>query len=392
MRRPKLSAGVHESPANLPEVPTQTHQPGFDEMKQSINRLTARFVGTLCVAAFVCSSLSATVAQAGEGPGRLHLPAKGKSQGKIVLVAGDEEYRTEESMPMLGKILSQKHGFDCTVIFSMSADGKYIDPNNQEGIVAWDELDDADLMLIGTRFRRPNEEDSKHITSFINAGKPVIGIRTATHAFTGGGKFGGTLGHGQFGRQILGEQWVAHHGGHKRQGARGVVVEDQASHPILNSVSDVFAPSDVYTVRNLTDKDEVLLLGAVTETLDPKSKIIDDKKNDPLQALAWIHPYTAPNGTEGKSFCTTAGASVDLVSEDLRRMLVNATYYLLDKDVPAKADVAFVDAFYPTFYGFIREKDHYKNLDMQPEKYGLGKTPSSDDPPGTPEWNFRARP
>ena len=47
----------------------------------------------------------------------------------IVLVAGDEEYRTEESMPMLAKILSQKHGFECKVLFPWDKLGKYIDPN-----------------------------------------------------------------------------------------------------------------------------------------------------------------------------------------------------------------------------------------------------------------------
>ncbi|MCB1226087.1 MAG: hypothetical protein KDK99_09785, partial [Verrucomicrobiales bacterium] len=47
----------------------------------------------------------------------LHFPPKsGQANGKkIVLVSGDEEYRTEESCPMLAKILSQTHGFDCTV-------------------------------------------------------------------------------------------------------------------------------------------------------------------------------------------------------------------------------------------------------------------------------------
>ena len=55
-------------------------------------------------------------------------PGKGKT---IVLVSGDEEYRTEESMPMLAKILSQKHGFDCIVLFAWDSAGKHIDPNNQ---------------------------------------------------------------------------------------------------------------------------------------------------------------------------------------------------------------------------------------------------------------------
>ena len=250
----------------------------------------------------------------------LNPPGDSSNAKHIVLIAGDEEYRTEESMPMLGKILSQKHGFRCTVLFSFGPDGAdYIDPNNQAGLRGLEVLDSADLMLIGTRFRRPDENGAKHITGFLNAGKPVIGIRTSTHAFNGDGSFGGVA-YSQFGRLILGEQWVSHHGAHKRQGARGVVEDGAEGHPILNSVKDIFAPSDVYGVIHLTDADEILLRGAVTETLDPQSPLIDGDKNDPMQPLAWMHEYSTPDGTgHGRSFCTTAGASVDFVSEDLRR-------------------------------------------------------------------------
>ncbi|MGK0185225.1 MAG: hypothetical protein ACI9R3_001001 [Verrucomicrobiales bacterium] len=317
-------------------------------------------------------------------------PGKGKH---IVLVSGDEEYRTEESMPMLGKILSQRHGFDCTVLFAWDETNSYVDPNNQEGIKGWDALDKADLMIIGTRFRRPSAEDAKYVTDFLNKGKPVIGIRTATHAFNGEGNFGGKLSYGEFGLKILGEQWVSHHGGHKREGARGVIVEENRNHDILNSVSDVFGPSDVYGVVHLTDADTILMLGAVTETLDPKSKNVEGKKNNPMQPLAWMHPYTAPNGeAKGQSFCTTMGASVDLVNEDLRRLLVNASYALLQLDVPAKADVDYVDPFYPSFYGFVRDQDYWKTADLQAEDFDLGKTPHVPDSKGSPEWNFRDKP
>jgi len=312
----------------------------------------------------------------------------------IVLVAGDEEYRTEESMPMLAKILSQKHSFRCTVLFAFGPDGaSYIDPNNQQGLRGLDALDSADLMIIGTRFRRPSAEQAQHITAYLNAGKPVIGIRTSTHAFTGDGNFG-AVSYGQFGRLILGEQWVNHHGRHKREGARGVIEATNADHPILNSVEDVFAPSDVYGVIHLTDEDQILMRGAVTKTLDPKSDILsDDKRNDPMHPFAWLHEYRTPDGLgTGRSFCTTAGASVDLLSDDLRRMIINAAYYLTGDEVPDKADVAFVDPFYPSFYGFINDKSWWPKADMQPEDYGLGKTPHMPDPAGTPDWPFRPVP
>jgi len=312
----------------------------------------------------------------------------------VVLIAGDEEYRTEESMPMLAKILSRHHNFHCTVLFSFGPDGAdYIDPNNQHGMRGLDALDDADLMIIGTRFRRPSEDQAEHITNYLNAGKPVIGIRTATHAFTGPGEFG-NVSYGTFGRMILGEQWVSHHGHHKREGARGVIEEAHVRHPILNGVQELFAPSDVYGVIHLTDSDQILLRGAITKTLDPESAILDnDDRNDPMHPLAWLHEYQRPNenGT-GQAFCTTAGASVDLLNEDLRRLLVNAAYQLTGRKVLPKANVEFVDPFYPSFYGFINDKTYWKTANMKPEDYGWGKTPHMPDPKGTPDWPFRPVP
>ena len=320
----------------------------------------------------------------------LHLKGEsGPGKGKIiVLVSGDEEYRSEESMPMLAKILSQKHGFNCKVLFAWDKSEKYIDPNNQKGVVGWKHLKEADLMLIGTRFRQPNSKDAHYITDFLNEGKPVIGIRTSTHAFNGGGTFGGKISYGQFGPLIMGEGWVSHHGKHKGEGARGMIETKNAAHPILRGVTDVFGPSDVYGIRRLTDKDTILMRGAVTKTLEPNSSFVDSK-NDPMQPLAWLHPYTAPNGKKGTTFCTTMGASVDLVSEDLRRMLVNATYFLTGLNVPENGDVSYVDPFYPSFYGFIRDKEFWPGQDMQAEDYGLGKTPHAPDPQGTPKWPFR---
>ncbi|MDZ4850540.1 MAG: PVC-type heme-binding CxxCH protein [Pirellulaceae bacterium] len=311
----------------------------------------------------------------------------------IVLVSGDEEYRTEESMPMLAKILSQKHGFKCTVLFSFGPDGAdYIDPNNSAGVRGWDVLASADLMLIGTRFRHPSSDDAQHITRFLDTGKPIIGIRTSTHAFSGKGNFGG-VSYGEFGLKILGETWVSHHGKHKIQGGRGVLEASQSSNPILNGVTDIFTASDIYGVSHLTNEDTVLLRGAVTESLDPKSANVVGEQNKVMQPLAWLHRYQRPNGSgTGNAFCTTSGASLDFVNEDLRRLIVNAAYYLTGRDVPAKADVAFVDAFYPSFYGFIKDPSFWKNATLKPDDFGLGKSPVRPDVPESPDWPFRDTP
>ncbi|MCA8987921.1 MAG: ThuA domain-containing protein, partial [Planctomycetaceae bacterium] len=340
----------------------------------------------------ICLFSYSVTSQAAEE--RLVFEPSGKPNGKrIVLVSGDEEYRTEETMPMLAKILSQHHGFHCTVLFSFGPEGAdYIDPNNSQGLRGLEALNQADLMIIGTRFRTPDANGASYITKYLNAGKPIIGIRTSTHAFNGNGDFGGVP-FGQFGLKMLGETWVSHHGRHKQQGARGLAVAEQKSHPILSSVSDIFCPSDVYGVIHLSDADQILLRGAVTETLDPASPQVEGEQNNPMQPFAWLHTYESPDGkAKGKSFCTTGGASVDFVDENLRRLIVNAAYFLTGQKVPASANVEFVDAYYPSFYGFIRDQNYWKNLNLKPSTFALGQSPQQPDPAGSPAWPYRDKP
>lgn len=322
-------------------------------------------------------AISAGIASAQEW---LLLPAKaGTSNGKkIVLVSGDEEYRSEESCPMLAKILSQKYGFDCVVLFAINPDGGYIDSNFQKNIPGTEALKSADLMIIGTRFRQLPDNQLANFAEFLNAGKPVMGFRTATHAFTGGAKTG-DFAWAKFGLNILGEQWVNHHGVHKKEGTRTVVEAAHAKNPVLAEVGEIFATTDVYGVANLDQKAATILLrGAVTETLDPKSKNVDGPKNNPMMPVAWLREYTAPNGSaKGKAFCTTMGSSTDFADEDLRRLFVNTVHHLLGIKIPAKADVGYVDPFTPSDYGFIKDGNFFKSRNLKPADYVLGKSPST---------------
>ncbi len=317
----------------------------------------------------------------------LHLaPKAGTANGKkIVLISGDEEYRSEESCPMLAKILSQKHGFDCTVLFAINPDGGYIDSNFQKNIPGTEALDSADLLIIGTRFRQLPDEQIEHFAKFLNAGKPVIGFRTATHAFLGGAKTG-DFKWSEFGLKILGETWVNHHGAHKKEGTRGIVVSSNGSHDILKGVGEIFATTDVYGIKNLdTTTATVLLRGEVTESLEANSKAVAGPKNDPMMPLAWVREYKAPNGTNrGLAFCTTLGASVDFENENLRRMVINAAYSFTELKVPAKADVAYVDPFDATFYSAIGG-DYYKHLNRKPDDFVLGKSPATGLPGPQPK-------
>ena len=90
----------------------------------------------------------------------------GPGQGKhIVFVTGDEEYRSEESMPMLAKILAVRHGFKCTVLFALDEKTGEIDPLIVNNIPGLEMLKDADLMVLFTRFRELPDAQMKCITA-----------------------------------------------------------------------------------------------------------------------------------------------------------------------------------------------------------------------------------
>ena len=284
-----------------------------------------------------------------------------EGKGKhIVLVSGDEEYRSEEALPMLGKILAVHHGFKCTVLFAIDPETGMINPENQTSIPGLHNLETADMMVLFTRFRELPDEQMKYIVDYTNSGKPVMGLRTATHPFNytrnknspyARYSFRSEEFDGGYGRQVLGETWISHHGHHGRESTRGVINEEMKDHPILRGVEDIWGPTDVYTVTKLTGDARVLVFGQVLVGMNPTD---EPKPDTPMMPLAWIKTYTGDQGKTSRVFCTTMGASVDLKSEGFRRLLVNACYWCmgLEDRTPGKSKVDYVGEYDPTYFGF----------------------------------------
>ena len=285
---------------------------------------------------------------------------EGPGNGKhIVLVSGDEEYRSEEALPALGKILAVHHGFKCTALFAINAETGEIAPDDQTNIPGLEALGDADMMIIATRFRNLPDDQMKHIVDFTNSGKPILGMRTATHSFNIA-REDTSYGHlswnskdpeGGWGRQVLGETWVSHHGHHAHESTRGVVADGAADHPIVKGCEDIWGPTDVYEVRELTGSPQVLIDGQVLQGMDPGDAVNTEK---PTMPVAWIKNYTGETGNSSRIFCTTMGAATDLPSEGMRRLLVNGTYWCLgmEDQIADRANADIVGEFDPTAFGF----------------------------------------
>ncbi len=303
---------------------------------------------------------------------------KGPGAGKrIVLIAGDDEYRSEEVMPMLGKILSQRFGFEVTVLFPVNPETGLIQPDFQTNIPGMHRIDGADLVVLGLRFRNLPDEDMKHFVDYFESGKPIIGFRTSTHAFRYPGDsdspykkytFNSREWPGGFGQQVLGDTWISHHGRHKSESTRGVIVQKNSQHPILQGVEDVWGDSDVYGIRNLKDSATVLLQGQVLQGMNPSDPPVEGAKNNPMMPLAWVQEYERPGGPSNRIFCTTMGAATDFQSEGLRRLLVNACFWAMrmESEIPDEANVDYVDPYNPTAFGFGTAKKG-----MKPSDYDL---------------------
>jgi hypothetical protein len=297
-------------------------------------------------------------------------PGKGK---QIVLISGDEEYRSEEYLPQLGKILAVHHGFRCTVLFAVNPADGTIDPLNRANIPGLENLAGADLMIIGTRFRDLPDQQMRHFVRYVESGKPILGMRTATHAFNiPEGKtysrysFQSEEWEGGFGRQILGETWIDHHGRHGVESQRGVIAPGKEKHPIVRGCEDIWGPTDVYTVRlPLPGDSEPLVLGQVLEGMKPADQPVAGPRNDPLMPIAWTKTYKSASGRIGRVFTTTMGSAQDLENEGLRRLIVNAAYWCLgmEEKIPERTKVEIIGTYHALPFGFGQFRKGVKPAD-----------------------------
>ena len=297
-------------------------------------------------------------------------PGKGKH---VVLLSGDEEYRSEEAMPMLAKILSQKYGFTCTVLFSVDKDGT-INPNLHDSLPGAEALDAADVVVTSLRFRAYPDDIMKHFAAAYDKGAAFVGLRTSTHAFSGipGKDF---KKFNAFGKHVYGEGWVNHWGGHKSQATKAIVEDASKDDALFHGVSDIFVTTDVYEAYPAADS-KILLRGQVLKGMTPDSPPADYKKkratdkqeqgvNEPMMAIAWTRLFKNEAGKDNKIFCTTMGAANDLENEGLRRLVINSVFWGAGLEVPAKADVDFIDEYKPLTYGFNGYRMGLKVSDLE---------------------------
>lgn len=297
--------------------------------------------------------------------------AKSESKKHIVFIASDHEYRAEETCTALARIMAKHHGYDCTVLYGVNENGEIT--AGASDIKGLEALEKADLMVIFTRFLDLPDDQMKHIDAYIQRGGPVVGLRTASHAFKiPGGKTYSRYDFKSkdpnfkngFGEQILGNTWVGHYGQNHKQGTRIQLIPEQKEHPILTGVKDnAFTHAGGY--NGIADESFTVLTNSQPLVSMEKDAAPDAKK--PPVPSTWTRHYTTKDGKKARVFHSTQGASEDLLDPDYRRLLVNGIFWAAGDEAKIKAenDINFVGTYQPTTFKFDGHVKGVKPADLQ---------------------------
>jgi len=262
----------------------------------------------------------------------------GVKQPHVVFVTGDDEYRSEISMPMIAKILETKHNMRCSIVYSVDPVTGARDPRYQVSVLeGLEALKTADLAMFFLRFRRLPDEQFNMIMDYVNSGRPIIGLRTSTHAFNYPEGHKLEKWNERFGIEVFGQKWISHQP--PESGTKASVIAEKADHPILRGVKKEFYVRHwLYDVLPLHGDCEPLLDGVAAELgADDKPT---GKTFGPHSPLAWTKTYKG-----APVFFTTLGHPKDFEVESARRVLVNGIYWALGKDVPSgggNVDIRYV--------------------------------------------------
>lgn len=286
------------------------------------------------------------------------ISAHAQKKPHIVFVIGDEEYRSEESMPMLAQILHREINAKITLCYAVNQDG-FIDPNRLDHIEGLEALKTADLMVVFARFRALPTHEARLITDYAESGRPMVGFRTATHTFMY--KDNPELAHlnNDWPAKVFGQQWITHHGHFEDGNAplTSVSVLPEIKTPILNG----FKPFDAYSWLYHVDGGDWRLNGDAKPFLSGKSLRSNHQNNGKLDQfplvnpVAWTKSYTGTSGKISRVFFTTLGHPYDFKEESMRKLALNGIYWALglENSIPKDGvNAATVETYEPNNSGF----------------------------------------
>ena len=228
---------------------------------------------------------------------------------RAVFLIGEDEYKTDQTLAAFASKELEPAGIRSTFVIA--------DPKSPHDFPGAQALDDSDLLVLSVRRRAPKADQMAFIRRYIDSGKPLVGIRTASHAFDARGK--APPGHVEwksFDADVLGGHYTNHY-----PEERKAVIERSRSkepHPILAGIETPFTASgSLYKTSPLASSTVPLLVGRVGSM--------------PPEPVAWVN-------LKGSSrvFYTSLGHPGDFSRPEFRRLLKNAIFWALDRQPVAK--------------------------------------------------------
>jgi putative heme-binding domain-containing protein len=219
---------------------------------------------------------------------------KGKAPLKVCLVSGSLEYHSDESLSALQKYLEEHYQIQCSRAFRKT----------DSDLPGLENLESCDVMVLYTRRLTISGEQLERIKRYCKSGKPIVAIRTASHAFQNWLALD---------KEVLGGNYGNHYGaGPVTQVG---IVEKAGKHPILAGVQPFRSVASLYRNSGLAKDAEQLLTGSIPGHTEP---------------IAWTR---IRNG--GRIFYTSLGQPEDFKNESFIRLLVNALFWTTNKDATA---------------------------------------------------------
>jgi nicotinamidase-related amidase len=270
------------------------------------------FVGTELIVEhiekFVCPTITSVDFLGGE-------PFRFKNDRRsILMVIGEDEYKTEQTLPAFARQELEPHGFQVRFAYADPAD-----KNNFPGLAK--AAARADLVLISVRRRTPPSEQLAAIRAHLAAGKPLVGIRTASHAFAVQDQKvpleNGSAAWPEFDSEVLGGHYTGHHGDGPRIGTAAAPGAD--SHRILRGVdlTQLFGNGSLYKVTPLAGSTTPVLLGSIP--------------GQGPQPIAWTN---SARPEQSRVFYTSLGHPDDFQNPAFRKLLLNGICWALDLAAP----------------------------------------------------------
>ena len=242
-------------------------------------------------------------------------PSNGPAEKPLVvfLISEDpDNYEATKTIPPFAKMLEDRYNLRCKVIQGEGEPGKFYFPELES-------IAKADALVIFFRRRALSEKQLGMIRDYLNADKPLVGIRTANHAFSVRDKTTVAPGHEMwwdFVPEVLG---CGNHGyGPVKPGIDVVIQSEAVDHPALAGLktSSWHSAGNLYFVKPIDEKATVLLTGSVEGKTEP---------------IAWTRLYR-----KSRIFYTSLGHPSDFNQPQFRTLLVNGLHWAMKKELAAK--------------------------------------------------------